>query len=35
MPEQNLAIIKGLVCVAWADGRVGGEESTGETIRVR
>lgn len=27
MHEQNLAIIKGLVCVAWADGRVGGEES--------
>lgn len=27
MHEQNLAIIKGLVCVAWADGRVTGEEA--------
>ena len=27
MHEQNLAIIKGLVCVAWADGRVTGEET--------
>jgi tellurite resistance protein len=27
MHEQNLAIIKGLVCVAWADGRVAGEET--------
>jgi tellurite resistance protein len=27
MHEQNLAIIKGLVCVAWADGRVAGEEA--------
>ena len=24
MHEQNLAIIKGLVCVAWADGRIAG-----------
>ena len=27
MHEQNLAIIKGLVCVAWADGRIAGEET--------
>jgi tellurite resistance protein len=27
MHEQNLAIIKALVCVAWADGRVAGEET--------
>jgi tellurite resistance protein len=27
MHEQNLAIIKALVCVAWADGRVQGEET--------
>jgi tellurite resistance protein len=27
MHEQNLAIIKGLVCVAWADGRMAGEET--------
>jgi uncharacterized tellurite resistance protein B-like protein len=26
MHEQNLAILKGLVSVAWADGRVAGEE---------
>lgn len=27
MHEQDLAIVKGLVSVAWADGRVSGEES--------
>lgn len=27
MHEQNLAIVKGLVCVAWADGKVAAEES--------
>jgi uncharacterized membrane protein YebE (DUF533 family) len=27
MHEQNLAIIKGLVCVAWADGKIAGEEA--------
>jgi len=27
MHEQDLAIVKGLVSVAWADGRVTGEES--------
>lgn len=27
MHEQNLAIIKALVCVAWADGRIAGEET--------
>jgi tellurite resistance protein len=27
MHEQNLAILKGLVCVAWADGRVTSAES--------
>jgi tellurite resistance protein len=27
MHEQNLAIIKGLVCVAWADERIAGEET--------
>ena len=27
MHEQNLAIIKGLACVAWADERVAGEET--------
>jgi len=27
MHEQNLAIIQGLVCVAWADGRIAGEET--------
>jgi uncharacterized membrane protein YebE (DUF533 family) len=26
MHDQNLAILKGLVCVAWADGRVTAEE---------
>ncbi|HEY6562675.1 MAG TPA: TerB family tellurite resistance protein [Polyangiaceae bacterium] len=26
MHEQNMAILKGLVSVAWADGRVAGEE---------
>ncbi len=27
MHEENMAILKGLVCVAWADGRIAGEES--------
>jgi uncharacterized membrane protein YebE (DUF533 family) len=27
MHEQNLAIVKGLVCVAWADGKVAAEET--------
>jgi tellurite resistance protein len=27
MHEENLAILKALVCVAWADGRIAGEES--------
>jgi tellurite resistance protein len=27
MHDQNLAILKGLVCVAWADGRLSGEET--------
>jgi uncharacterized membrane protein YebE (DUF533 family) len=27
MHEQNLAIVKGLVCVAWADGKIAGEET--------
>lgn len=27
MHEQDLAMVKGLVSVAWADGRVSGEES--------
>lgn len=27
MHEQNLAIVKGLVCVAWADGKIAGEEA--------
>ena len=27
MHEQNLAIVKGLVCVAWADGKVATEEA--------
>jgi len=31
MHEQNLAIVKGLVSVAWADGKVAAEES--ELIR--
>lgn len=26
MHDQNLAILKGLVCVAWADGKVAAEE---------
>ncbi len=27
MHEQNLAIVKGLVCVAWADGKIASEEA--------
>jgi uncharacterized membrane protein YebE (DUF533 family) len=27
MHEQNLAIVKGLVCVAWADGKIAAEET--------
>jgi len=27
MHEQNLAIVKGLVCVAWADGKIASEET--------
>ncbi len=27
MHEQNLAIVKGLVCVAWADGKIANEET--------
>lgn len=27
MHEENLAIVKALVCVAWADGRISGEEN--------
>ena len=27
MHEQNLAIVKGLVCVAWADGKIAVEET--------
>ncbi len=27
MHEQNLAIVKGLVCVAWADGKLANEET--------
>jgi len=27
MHEQNLAIVKGLICVAWADGKIASEEA--------
>jgi uncharacterized membrane protein YebE (DUF533 family) len=27
MHEQNLAIVRGLVCVAWADGKIANEEA--------
>jgi tellurite resistance protein len=27
MDDENMAILKGLVCVAWADGRIAGEEN--------